>query len=97
ITRAPEHGVWKGGIDVTGGSYGRMDVTANVIGGIGDAAYSVDGGRRTIELVPGHAGETGTFATRWDGNSRVRSEERRVGKECRCRVSAHHYKKKRRK
>lgn len=71
ITRAPEHGVWKGGIDVTGGSYGRMDVTANVIGGIGDAAYSVDGGRRTIELVPGHAGETGTFATRWDGNARV--------------------------
>ena len=71
ITRAPEHGVWKGGLDVTGGSYGRLDVTGNVVGGIGDAAYAIDGGRRTIELVPGHTGDVGTFATRWDGNARV--------------------------
>ncbi|MGH7445469.1 MAG: TonB-dependent receptor plug domain-containing protein, partial [Longimicrobiales bacterium] len=71
ITRAPERGVWKGGLDVTRGSNGRMDVTGSMIGGIGAASYAVDGGRRTIELVPGHSGNAGTFATRWDGNARV--------------------------
>lgn len=71
ITRAPEHGVWKGALNVTGGSYGRVDVTGNMIGGVGDVAYAIDGGRRTIELVPGHTGQAGTFATRWDGNARA--------------------------
>ncbi|HEU5209413.1 MAG TPA: TonB-dependent receptor [Longimicrobiales bacterium] len=74
ITRSPAQGVWKGGVDVTGGSNGRIDITGNVLGGIGDAAYAIDGGRRTIELVPGHSGESGTFATRWDGNARVQWE-----------------------
>ncbi len=71
ITRAPEHDVWKGGVDVTGGSHGRIDVSANAVGAFGAAAYAVDGGRRTIELVPGHTGDAGTVATRWDGSARV--------------------------
>jgi len=71
ITRAPEHGVWKGALNVTGGSYGRVDVAGNMIGGVGDVAYALDGGRRTIELVPGNTGQAGTFATRWDGSARA--------------------------
>lgn len=72
ITRAPEPGsVWAGRLGVTGGSHDRLDVAGNALGSIGTAAFAVDAGRRTIELVPGHAGDAGTFATRWDGGARV--------------------------
>jgi outer membrane receptor for ferrienterochelin and colicins len=71
ITRAPAHDAREGALVVTGGSHDRLDIAGNVIGGNGTAAYAVDAGRRTIELVPGHAGDAGTFATRWDGSARV--------------------------
>ena len=71
ITQAPERGVWSGSLDVTGGSQGRLDVAGHAVGGVGAAAYTLDAGRRTIELVPGHAGVAGTFATRWDGAARL--------------------------
>jgi outer membrane receptor for ferrienterochelin and colicins len=71
ITRAPERGAWEAAAGVTGGSQDRLDITGRVLGGFGSAAYAVDGGRRLIELVPGHAGDAGTFARRWDGNARV--------------------------
>ena len=71
ITRAPQYDLWKGSLDLTGGSNGRLDVAAHAMGGIGGAAYTVDAGRRTIELVPGFAGIAGTYATRWDGAARM--------------------------
>ncbi|MGH7464253.1 MAG: TonB-dependent receptor, partial [Longimicrobiales bacterium] len=71
ITRSPAEGVREAGVSATGGSHDRLDISGTVLGGIGSVAYGVDGGRRTIELVPGHAGDAGTFATRWDGSARV--------------------------
>jgi outer membrane receptor for ferrienterochelin and colicins len=71
ITRTPERGVWEAAAGVTGGSQDRLDVTGRMLGGIGAAAYAVAAGRRMIELVPGHAGDAGTFARRWDTSARV--------------------------
>jgi outer membrane receptor for ferrienterochelin and colicins len=71
ITRAPSRDARQATISAAGGSHGRLDLAAGVVGGAGSGAYVADAGRRTIELVPGHAGEAGTFATRWDGNARV--------------------------
>lgn len=71
ITRAPVHGAREATLSARGGTHGRLDLAAGMLGGLGAAAYAVDGGRRTIELVPGHAGSAGTFATRLDGSARV--------------------------
>ena len=74
ITRSPAGGRRDATLSLTGGSYGRLDAAANARGSLGDLAYSLDAGRRSVELVPGHAGSAGTFATRWDGNARVEWE-----------------------
>lgn len=71
ITRSPERGVWSGGAALTGGTHGRLDVGANLLGGVGPVAYTVDAGRRAVELVPGQAGESGALAERWDGLAKV--------------------------
>lgn len=71
ITRPPLTGSWSGGIDVIGGSRGRLDVSGNVRGGGNGLALSADVGRRTVELVPGMNEVAGTYATRWDGMARA--------------------------
>ncbi len=71
ITRSPERGVWTGGIELTGGTNGRLDLGANLLGGVGPVAYTVDAGRRTVELVPGNATESGALAERWDGMAKA--------------------------
>src|SRR5690606_37070369 len=59
-------------LSVTGGSNERLDLSGSVRGGGDVFGWSVDGGRRSIELVPGHAGTAGTYATRLDGAARMR-------------------------
>lgn len=71
ITRAPLTGSWSGGVDVTGGSRGRLDVGGNLRGGGDGLGLSADVGRRTVELVPGLDEVAGTYATRWDGMGRL--------------------------
>ena len=70
ITRAPEDG-WRAAADVTSGSRQRLDVSANVMRGRNGLGFAIDGAHRTIELVPGLQGESGTYATRWDGAARL--------------------------
>jgi outer membrane receptor for ferrienterochelin and colicins len=71
ITRKPERGVWGAGADVTAGTQGRADVDANLRGSAGPIAYTVQGGRRTTQLTPGQAAETGALSERWDGSTRL--------------------------
>jgi outer membrane receptor for ferrienterochelin and colicins len=71
ITRAPDRGVWQAGIDVIGGSRDRLDAGLDAQGSVGAVAWTADAGRRSIELVPGHGGDAGTVASRWDAASRL--------------------------
>lgn len=71
ITRSPEHGVWRGSASVTHGSHGRLDLGANLMGSVGDVAFTADAGHRTIELVPGLGTGTGARSTRWDAAARA--------------------------
>ena len=72
ITRAAAQGALRGAADVTGGTAGRLDVSAHALGGLGDFAFAADGGRRLIELVPGLDSEAATYAERRDGALKTR-------------------------
>jgi outer membrane receptor for ferrienterochelin and colicins len=71
ITRSPATAAWTASGSVTAGDQGRLDVAGQALGGVGDVTGVADIGRRTIELAPGVAGESGALATRWDGRGRV--------------------------
>ena len=43
-----------------------------------------------VDVFPKPNGGTGINAMSWQGGGKVRSEERRVGKECRSRWSPYH-------
>lgn len=59
-------------VSVTGGSNGRRDAAGEVGARRGAWGFIANGGRRAIELVPGRAGDAGTFARRWDGSASLR-------------------------
>jgi outer membrane receptor for ferrienterochelin and colicins len=71
ITRKPERGAWGAGADLTAGTQGRADVDASLRGSASAVAYTVQGGRRTTQLTPGQAEETGALSERWDGSTRL--------------------------
>jgi len=71
ITRPPAIDAWSGGLGLVGGSRGRLDLSADLRGGSEELGFVADAGRRTIELVPGYAGEASTLATRWDAMGKV--------------------------
>ncbi|MEP7346578.1 MAG: TonB-dependent receptor [Gemmatimonadaceae bacterium] len=70
--RAPVDVPFVGSLSMTGGSSGRRDAAGEVGIRRGALGFLVNGGRRAIELVPGRAGDAGTFARRWDGSANVR-------------------------
>lgn len=72
ITRDIGNGSWGGGMGVTGGSRGRLELHADVRGGGGPLDFVAEAGRRTIDLVPGLQQESGTYASRLDAAARVR-------------------------
>ncbi|HEX6694124.1 MAG TPA: TonB-dependent receptor [Longimicrobiales bacterium] len=78
ITRAAMHartpnddGLRDAGIMMTAGSRGRLDASADVRGRVSGVAYSLNGGRRSVDLVPGQDGTAGTTATRYDGGAQL--------------------------
>ena len=72
ITRAAAQGALRGAVDVTGGTAGRLDISANAIGGVGEFGFAADGGRRLIELVPGLNSDAATYAERRDAALKTR-------------------------
>jgi len=71
ITRAPVSGSWEAGLDLVGGSRNRMDAAVDARGTLGAMAFTAEAGRRSLELVPGYAGDAGTVATRHDAAART--------------------------
>lgn len=71
ITRAPEPGPPVGGIQLTGGSRGRRDGVAHARGSGGPVDWTLRGGFRDVELVPGQNAPASASTRRWDGNARL--------------------------
>lgn len=71
ITRATGRSGWSAGAEFAAGSQDRLDVAANVLGGVGRFGYLADLGRRTMGVAPGRPGESGALAERWDGLAKV--------------------------
>ncbi|HEX2211414.1 MAG TPA: TonB-dependent receptor, partial [Longimicrobium sp.] len=71
ITRAPEPGAPAGGVQLTGGSRGRRDATAHARASTGSVDWTVRGGVRDVDLVPGQDAPLDAGTRRWDGNARV--------------------------
>lgn len=67
ITRSPSAERWDAGVALTAGTQARADVSSSLRGTIGPVRYLLDVGRRSTELTPGRAEETGALAERWDG------------------------------
>ncbi|MBV6521743.1 MAG: Vitamin B12 transporter BtuB [Gemmatimonadaceae bacterium] len=73
VTRRPPEDVgFAGALTLTGGSNGRRDVAgeAGIRGGA--IGLQATAGRRSIDLVPGLAGDAATFARQWDGRASLR-------------------------
>lgn len=79
ITRQPTGAAWGAAGTLTAGSQGRLDVDAHGDLQVGDVIALGDVGRRTIERIAGHSGETGAWAERWDGLAKVRWAPERGG------------------
>ncbi|WP_329683000.1 TonB-dependent receptor [Longimicrobium sp.] len=71
ITRAPEPGAPAGGVQLTGGSRGRRDGAAYARASLGTVDWTVRGGLRDVDLVPGQDAPLDAGTRRWDGNARV--------------------------
>lgn len=71
ITRAPEPGAPAGGVQLTGGSRGRRDAAAHARASTGPVDWTVRGGVRDVDLVPGQDAPLDAGTRRWDGNARV--------------------------
>ena len=53
ITRSPDGPTWTTSANLTAGDQGRVDVSGNVVGGVGGLTGLVDVGRRSVDLAPG--------------------------------------------
>ena len=71
ITREPVQDALGGGLSMVGGSEGRLDANANVLGGLGPVRATLDVGNRHVDLAPGVGGNDGTYAKRWDGQLKL--------------------------
>lgn len=67
ITRAPGPGAVAGGVQVTGGSRGRRDAVAHARASTGAVDWTVRGGVRDVDLVPGQNAPLDAGTRRWDG------------------------------
>ncbi|MCC6316435.1 MAG: TonB-dependent receptor [Gemmatimonadaceae bacterium] len=67
ITRRAEAVGWSAGLSSGAGTQGRLEGAGDLRWRRGDVGLSVDGGARTIDLVPGLTGENGTYARRVNG------------------------------
>jgi outer membrane receptor for ferrienterochelin and colicins len=76
ITRSPITDGWDASADVIGGSRERLDANADLTGRTGRVGYALNGAHRSIELVPGHQSDAGTYVMRWDGAAKL---ERQAG------------------
>jgi outer membrane receptor for ferrienterochelin and colicins len=71
ITREPEPGAPAGGVQLTGGSRGRRDATAHARASTGPVDWTVRGGVRDVDLVPGQDAPLDAGTRRWDGAARA--------------------------
>src|SRR5690606_14117614 len=67
ITRSPDGPTWTTSANLTAGDQGRVDVSGNVVGGVGGLTGLVDVGRRSVDLAPGMDAGDGALSRRWDG------------------------------
>ncbi len=66
VTRSPGRERWRGGLDLTAGTQGRLDGAATVGGALGGVSALADVGRRSTGLTPGQGDVPGALAERWD-------------------------------
>jgi outer membrane receptor for ferrienterochelin and colicins len=71
ITRAPRPGAPAAGVQLTGGSSGRRDAVGHARATAGPVDWTVRGGVRDVDLVPGQDAPLDAGTRRWDGNARV--------------------------
>lgn len=71
VTRAPEPGVPAAGVQLTGGTEGRRDGAAYARASTGPLDWTVRGGVRDVDLVPGQNAPLDAGTRRWDGNARL--------------------------
>lgn len=71
ITRAPEPGAPAGGVQLTGGSNGRRDGVVHARASAGPVDWTLRGGVRDVDLVPGQDAPLDAGTRRWDGNARL--------------------------
>lgn len=57
------------------GAFGQRDARGRLQGAIGQFGGSLDIGRRSVDVVPGHGGGTTGFAERWDVMARLGGRE----------------------
>jgi outer membrane receptor for ferrienterochelin and colicins len=72
ITRTPAEGRLDAGIAAIGGSQGRRDLSANLLGSRGAVGVALDLGLRSDALAPGLPGDDATYARRWSAAPKVR-------------------------
>ncbi len=66
VTRRPETGGMEARLQAVGGSMGRSDMLATVLGNRGSADAVLDVGMRRLALTPGVSNAAATFADRYD-------------------------------
>lgn len=71
VTRAPEPGAPAGGVQLSGGSRGRRDGVAHARASAGPFDWTVRGGLRDVDLVPGQGAPLDAGTRRWDGSARL--------------------------
>jgi len=67
VTRSVDGPRWRGGLELTAGTEGRLDGTASLGGSREHTGYLLTLGRRSTELTPGRSATAGALAERWDG------------------------------
>jgi outer membrane receptor for ferrienterochelin and colicins len=71
ITRAPQPGAPAAGVQLTGGSRGRRDAVGHARATAGPVDWTVRGGVRDVDLVPGQDAPLDAGTRRWDGSARL--------------------------
>jgi outer membrane receptor for ferrienterochelin and colicins len=71
ITRRPAERGIETNATLIGGSQGRLEGSATLLGRSGAVGFVLDGGARTIALAPGVSGEDATYARRWNAAPKV--------------------------
>ncbi len=67
VTRGLDGPRWRGGVELTAGTEGRLDGTVSLGGSRDEVGYLVTLGRRATDLTPGRSATAGALAERWDG------------------------------